>query len=184
MPGFAIDHQGQACSGDAPSGDAGDVPSATDEYARKHRFRFIAFEPLEDILIYAHRAGRPRPEIDKVTIHHSQEEIYTPAKHRWLPIEITFYENVHKDIDRVSQAIYDWWSNDVIDIVSSRIARGTIFKDCELAMTDGVNEPVWIYRMYGCWPSKVTPDDLDYSDTGLAEISFTLEMQKAEEAGR
>jgi hypothetical protein len=35
--------------------------------------------------------------------------------------------------------------------------------------------------MYGCWPEKITPEDLDYADTGFAEISFTLSMDKAEE---
>lgn len=183
MPGFAINHQGEACGDGAPGGDAGDVPSATDEYARKHRFELRVFDPLQDILIYAHRCGRPRPEIDRIAIHRSQEEIYSPGKHRWRPIEIQFYENVQANAqeDRVASRIYDWWSSQVLDLNLSTITTEEFKKDCELGLLDGEINVIWRYSMYGCWPSKIDPDDLDYSDTALAEISFTLEMDKAQE---
>jgi hypothetical protein len=48
-------------------------------------------------------------------------------------------------------------------------------------MLNGLGGIIWQYKMYGCWPEKITPEDLDYADTGFAEISFTLSMDKAEE---
>lgn len=180
MPGFFITGV-EDCADNGPMGDQGDVPRGTVETARKYRFEFSVFEPLEDILIYAHRAQRPRPEIDSITIHHSQEEIYTPGKNRWMPIDISFYEAVQNEDDQVASLIYDWWSTNVLDINNSVITSNEYKKDCELTMLDGENNVIWKYAMYGCWPPKITPDDVDYSDTTIAEISFTLKMDKAQE---
>ena len=48
-------------------------------------------------------------------------------------------------------------------------------------MTDGADSTIWQYQMYGCWPSKISPDDLDYAASEISEIAFTLEMDKAKE---
>lgn len=180
MPGFNIQHTAAGC----PGGDSDDsTPAATIETSRRHRFKFEAFDPLSDILIYAHKAGRPRVEIDKMVHHLGQDEIYYPGKQRWLPIDITFY-SAHSDSgnDIVAKAIYEWWSEKVLNIAESHITTEEPKKDCTLSLLDGGEfGTIWQYSMYGCWPEKVTPDDLDYADTGLAEISFTLSMDKAEE---
>jgi hypothetical protein len=46
---------------------------------------------------------------------------------------------------------------------------------------DGEDNAIYRYTMYGCWPSKVTPDELDYASSKISEITFTLEMDKAKE---
>jgi hypothetical protein len=48
-------------------------------------------------------------------------------------------------------------------------------------MLDGLGRKVWEYNLYDCWPIKVSPNDLDYSNTALSEISVTMRYNKAEE---
>lgn len=179
MPGFQIYKSGAgACTFGAPGGVL-DGPAGTQETARLHRYRFETFAPLQGILLFARRAGRPSIEIDVVTTHHSQDEIYTPGKNRWRPIEITFYEAVDGN-DRVAQAIYNWHSQVVINLGAS-LVNANHKRDAQLAMLNGNGFSVWTYAMLGCWVPRVDPSQLDYSDTNIAEITFTLQMDKAVE---
>ncbi len=173
MPGFQI--FGGACG--VQGGANG--PSATTETARLHRFEFTTLGPLGGILLYAHRSGRPGPDIDVVTVHHSQDEVYTPGKNRWKPIEITFYEAANGN-DQVASAIFQWWSQSILNIGAS-LVNGSPKQNASLSLLDGFGGSVWSYNMYGCWVPKVDPSTLDYSDTNIAEITFTLQYDKASE---
>jgi len=173
VPGFHIDT--------GPFGQFGVFqPAATIELARQHRWRFATLEPLQGILIYARKSGRPKPEIDRATLHHMQDCIYFPGKQKWLPIEITFYHVFGtSETGDVAKQIYKWWSTEVIDLKTSKINLKK--KTCTLELVDGSGVALYKYTMYGCWISKVTPDELDYTSTKLGEITFTLEMDKATE---
>jgi hypothetical protein len=145
--------------------------------ARQHRWRFQTLDPLKDILLYAHKSGRPRVEIDRAQLHHGQDVIYFPGKQKWLPIDITFY-HVVENVDAASK-IYEWWSTNVISITQSRVNINKV--NCVLQLLDANGSNIYEYTMHGCWPSKVTPDELDYASTKISEITFTLEMDKATE---
>lgn len=164
MPGFNISKNNQG-------------PQATVETARQHRWQFATIDPLKDILIYAHKSGRPRVELDRATLHYQQDCVYFPGKNKWMPIDITFYHVVGNT--DVANKIYLWWSTGVINIRRSviRLKKET----CTLELLDGNGQSVYKYTMYGCWPSKVSPDELDYASTKIGEITFTLEMDKATE---
>ncbi len=166
-------------------------PPSNLETARKHRYRFIAFgDDLNDILLFAEKATRPQPEIDAIVAHHGQDEISFPGKNRWSTVDITFYEvlqggggpfdELSSSYDLVAKRIYDWWAVSVISLASSKLGPKPK-RDCELALLDGRGEPVYTYQMYGCWPTKITPSELDYTATGLAEITVTLKMDKVRE---
>lgn len=190
MPGFNIPGGGGAVIG---------APSSLQETARRHRWRFeiqpyrgrgiasLSSSPWNaaDIVIYAHKATRPSPEIDSVTIHHSQDEIYTPGKNRWNPIEISFYEVITTEGNITARYIYHWWSRDVIQIVRSRIAGKDsdvpLKRECYLTQLNGVGTPVYRYTLYGCWPEKVTPEDLNYDESAICEITVRLRYDKAAE---
>ena len=165
MPGFNIG-----------GGGGSQDPSATIETARKHRWKLTVFDTLNSILIYAHKCQRPHIEIAKVTIHHGQNELKFPGKDVWGPIEITFYQATDPN---VAKTIYDWRENSVVSVQNSKI--NLTKKSCTLEMTDGNDKTIWKYQMYGCWPTKITPDELDYSSSAISEITFTLEMDKAKE---
>lgn len=159
-------------------------PSANIETARQYRWLFTSIKPMQDICIYAHKTGRPKVEIDRATLHQQQDCIYFPGKQKWLPIEISFYHAItpknqhHGGVD-VAYRIYKWWSTKVLDIKRSRVHLEK--QTCRLELLDGAGSWAYRYTMYGCWISKVTPDELDYTSTKISEITFTLEMDKATE---
>jgi hypothetical protein len=146
--------------------------------ARQHRWKFETLDPLKDILIYAHKSGRPKVEFERGQMHHIQDVICFPGKQKWLPIDISFYHAIGSA--DVAFKIYQWWSTGILNIKASTLV-GDPKATCTLELVDGNNTSTYKYTMYGCWPSKVTPDELDYTSSKLGEITFTLEMDKATE---
>jgi hypothetical protein len=143
--------------------------------ARQHRWKFTTLDPLKAILIYAHKSGRPKVEIDRATLHYQQDCVHFPGKQKWLPVDITFYHTVGSTDSAFE--IYKWWSTSVINITKSVINLKK--QICTLELLDGNDTTVYKYIMYGCWPSKITPDELDYTSSKISEITFTLEIDKA-----
>lgn len=202
MPGFKIPiNYDPACANDSINisfrNDLSSNPSHTIEIARAHRWIFRTLTPLDqssgdpNILIYAFKCGRPTVEIDEIKIFRGQQEIYRPGKHRWMPIELAFYD-VYEGGDSqqpesvynagVSSKLYKWWSEVTLNASTNNVNRASeIYKTGALIMQDGFGKSVWSYKLFDIWPIKVTPSDLDYSSTNLAEISVTMRYNKAEE---
>ena len=179
MPGFNVPLQQK--SGELAFAQPGQ-PRATIDLARQYRWKFATLPPLADILVYAHKSGRPKVEFDRAQLHHIQDVIWFPGKQKWLPIDISFY-HIMGNIDAASK-IYQWWSTTVLNISTATLNIQK--QNCTLelmgeAPKGGENKADYRYTMYGCWPSKVTPDELDYTSTKIGEITFTLEMDKAVE---
>jgi hypothetical protein len=166
MPGFNIGQNNQAAQ-----------PGAAVESARQHRWKFATLDPLKDILIYAHKSGRPKVEFDRAQLHHSQDVLWFPGKQKWLPIDVSFY-HIITNTDSAYK-IYQWWSTRVVNLASSTI--NIVKQACTLELLNGEGTSIYKYTMYGCWPSKITPDELDYASSKVGEITFTLEMDKAKE---
>ena len=177
-------------------------PSNIDEYARNHRFRIETMLPLRsqqlDILINAEKCTRPSVEFDEIKIHNGQDEIYRPGKHRWAPIEFTFYERVGASQDNgliaspqgqpnlASQAIYNWWAGQqdysMLNWRESRQFKPDDYQvDVNLSMVDGLGRNIWTYILRECWPLKVFSTDLNYADTELSRITVSLRYNRAEE---
>jgi len=160
------------------------------EYARRHRWVINILEPLgsvrDGILIYAHKCGRPVPEVDQIKIHHGQDEIYRPGKNRWSPIDISFYEKApgqDKLINETAQRLYRWFAQTTI--ITAQSIQGdlsTYLKSTTVKMVDGAGNGIWNYFLYNSWPMKITPTELDYADTSLGEITMTLSFDKAVES--
>lgn len=177
MPGFNI-------------GGTGGGPPNTIETSRKHRYLLRVLQPLtRDILIVANKIQPPQAEIDRVTIHHKQDEIYTPGKQRWSPAEITFYRR-HASFDsgtcdEAARQLYEWWATSMLILQESKIARndagGPYKRDVILEVLDGTGQVSWVYNMYGVWPSKMSPDSFDASDNSIANIVATLQVDKVKE---
>jgi hypothetical protein len=172
-------------------------PAYTIETARKHRYRLEVLEPFgsyagsgNGILLFLEKCTRPTPEIDEITIHNGQDEIYRPGKQRWGPVEFTFYETLRggdahgigEQVDEVAERMYAWWGQSTIALTESRQGSPTdYYKRAQLQMLDGIGSPVWTYYLHDCWPQKITPIELAYSDTEIATITVTLRFNKAEE---
>lgn len=187
MPGFNIPNVDPGCNDANLNNDVGYTgPVSAIEIARNHRWIFEVLEPFgslsDGILLYARKCTRPSPEIEEITIHHSQEQITRPGKHKWNPIEFSFYEKVTgtgSPYDEVALKIYEWWATSMLVLEQSRYNDLSYLKTGALQMVDGSGFAIWQYRLFNCWPSKVTPSELDYSNTDLAEITVTLRYDKA-----
>jgi hypothetical protein len=165
-----------------------------------------AISRVGQVLVFCHKAGRPVIEIDRIKMSRGQDEIFVPGKQHWSPCEISFYEAVRDDnqitgnmvsngcdtdirfgvanaINAVADIVHEWWAVNTINIRRSRLQRR--YKAIShLSMLDGGENTIWKYQLYGCWPSKVTPVDLDYGESAIAEISVTLSYDKADEKWR
>lgn len=191
MPGFHIPEAINSCLDDGAFRDrsAYTGPDPNMEYARRNRWLLEFMEPFgmvyDGILVYAHKCTRPTPEIDEVVIHHGQDEIYRPGKNRWNPIDFTFYEKAPGNpptIDETASLIYKWWAKTTLVLTESRHGElRDYLKNGNLQMLDGSGKMIWEYRLYECWPMKVSPSDLDYADSNIAEITVTLRFNKAKE---
>lgn len=167
-----------------------DGPSYQVETARKHRYVLDVLEPLgtrsDGILLFLEKCTRPAPEFDEITIHNGQDEIYRPGKHRWRPVEFTFYEKLQGDsgssVNQATEMLYQWWAESVAIVRESKLVPAAdIYKNAELQMLDGIGNSVWTYFIYDCWPQKISPADLSYSDSDISVITVTLRYNKAEE---
>ena len=189
MPGFNIPMEASSCGAGSSSG-----PSHTTETARKHRYELEVLEPLgqgsqgqggDSLLLFLKKCTRPSIEIDEIVIHSGQDELFRPGKQHWKPIEFTFYEKLKGSKngslnDECAEKIWKWWANAMIDVKTSlHKPPSQYLKDTQLTMLDGDGSSVWKYYIYDCWPSKISPSDLSYTDTDIAEISVTLRYSKA-----
>lgn len=179
MPGFRIPFpNGLGCPN---PGELPEAPSASIETSRVYRFAFSILAPLKPILLICHKSDRPSPEIDQITMHRGQDEMYWPGKNRWNPIEVSFYQgHLTPNTDTVCQLMYDWYGSTVVNLRESRLNER--FKEtCVLDLLDGRRNAVHTYKMHGCWPSKITPDSLNYSETAISEVTVRIVYDKCEE---
>lgn len=156
------------------------------ESTRKHRFLVRLFDPLSsDLLFFARKIVIPAVEIDRVVMHHKQEEIYLPGKHRYQQCEINFYRAHDTNGDRAARELYDWWANNFLSVKTSSLLAdpsGSVRKrNGEVQVLDGKGDAAYKYKLYGVWPQKMTPDTFDFSDDNISEISCVFLVDKVKE---
>jgi hypothetical protein len=187
MPGFfavPIGDRDFSCLGEGGFGEPStyEGPPYTEETARVHRYKLQVMQPIdpyaEGLLLYAYKCGRPAPEIDEITIHSGQSEIYRPGKNRWRPLEFTFYEVLDDECDIAARAMYNWHAQIMFNSPEYHHNPPRLYlKPVRLDMLDGTGQSYWIYEMLDCWPTKVTPSDLSYADTAIADVTVTMRFQ-------
>lgn len=178
-------------------------PSNLVDTARKYRWIFesltSAAAPVapfgenrgtDGILLYAHKCGRPTYETEDVVIHSGLTEIHRPGKVKWNPIEMSFYEKIYSSsvnngfntgYNEVADKIYTWWRAMIDTSYNLTYSPSLYTKDAVLKQLDGAGSTIYTYFLYNCWPIKVSPDDLDYSNSDISEITVTIRYDKAEE---
>lgn len=171
MPGFNITGE-----------DVGGEPHTT-EASRRHRYLVNIMGPLSRTLtFFAHKVTIPVIEFDRIVMHHKQDEIYLPGKQRWSPCEVSFYRIHDGSGDLAAIELYNWWAKTILNINTAGLvgnSRGAIDKrTCEIHMLTGNGQPIYKYIMYGVWPQKATPSSLDASDSAIADIQITLQIDK------
>jgi hypothetical protein len=193
MPGFNIPAESCLDENAFKESSAYTGPGHLSETARKHRYLLEVFEPMEgkgadsNLLMYLEKCTRPTPEIDEIVIHNGQDEIYRPGKNKWNPLEFTFYEKLSGSEpgsfrNAAAENLYNWWAKSMIILSDSKQGKPQdYYKNAYLQLLDGVGNPVWTYKIYDCWPQKITPAQMSYSESEISTIVVTLRFNKAEE---
>jgi len=187
MPGFFIGTDSKECDVKSQLKRYVRGPQNITETGRKHRYKIELFTGMqEEITFFAYKCTRPTVEIDKIIIHHGQTQIHRPGKHKWLPVEFTFYETIMNDEISISKFLYDAWAKNMITEQNThkhfRKDGQGYFKEIKLSMYDGLNNQIWTYHLYNSWLEKVHPNDISYSDTEISETSVTISYDKAVES--
>lgn len=55
-------------------------------------------------------------------------------------------------------------------------------RNATIMMLGGTGDIGWRYQLYGCWPKEISPENLDYSSTDIAETTVVLRFDKAVES--
>ncbi len=142
-------------------------------------------EMRQDILFFAHKFIMPKVEIDRIVMHHKQNEIYLPGKDRVGTAEVSFYRAHVSGGDAVAQQIYAWWATRTVDYKKSTLVAGKTGgppkSTVRIEALDGAGRAVHTYVMYGVWPSATAPDPFDFSDNNVSDITLTLQVDKIDE---
>jgi hypothetical protein len=162
------------------------------ESARSYRWLFNTFLPFTggqlgatgvktaapgNLLVYLKKADRPSMEFDEISIHNGPRTTYRPGKFKCNPIGIEFYEifGPANYVDGPAVRMYEWMKR---AIFKSRASMYSSYKDftfdARLSMLDGAGRPVHIYELYNCFPTKVTPSELNSESDGIASITATI----------
>lgn len=188
MPGFKMpdvpeckDIQGGA----GPGSSAGaTIPM---EVARTHRYKVEIYnvnagtQDSSSVTFYASKVTRPILEIDRITIHHGQDEIYRPGKQRWQPVDITFYDVIEGSSVLPSKFLCEW-RKDVVNFQKSRVVGPSVLlREVQISMLDENGSEVWLYKLIGAWPMNVSPSTLAFSDSSLAETTVKISYNKLAE---
>lgn len=201
IPGFNIPVSELVCNPLRPNDAKYRGSSHIVETARQHRYILELLEPLgqpatnqadptptdaDSTLVFAYSATRPKVTFDKITIHNAQDEIFRPGKHHWSDVDLTFYEvlskNGEKPYGKITDLIYRWWAETMLNINTSYFAPPEQYlKNCKLSMVDGIGNAVWSYNLYDCWPCEVSPSDVSYVNSDIANITMKLRYDKAVE---
>ena len=152
------------------------------------------FMGAAQFLLYAYKCSRPSIDYQVIEIHNGAEQITRPGKIIYNNVEFTFYEIMETSITdaqtgsgnsappvtkSVSNFLYKWHSEIMYDRIGAMLRRPDQFlATVDLDMLDGVGKSVYKYRMYDCWPSKVSPSDLSYVDSEICDITVTLQLNR------
>ena len=198
MPGFNYTPSDSNCgnnggfSNDSTIGinEARKLPSPTVEPLRKYRFLFQILtidqgdsQPLrqpEILSLYLESCDRPSLEIDTIVIHNGQTEIKRPGKSRWKPIKMNVNEVIDDSGIVTMEFIKRWYEEVMINNKYGVLNRAAdIHKTCQITMEDGVGYPVWIYKLYNCWISNISPSSLSYSANEISTTEIELSYDRA-----
>lgn len=173
MPGFNIGGQGD------------NVPSATVETRRKHRWAWEVMAQgvftQQRALLVLQKAARPSFSYEEAVMHHNQEQAYFAGKQTWEPIEISWYDAEQGgDFPDVSKAIYEWLNKVTNTFNTANVDPPSSYKkESKLTMLDGQGATTETWTLHNSWPQKVNWGDLDYTNSEIQLIEVTLRFDRA-----
>jgi len=171
MPGFNINGDGSG-------------PASLTEVVRTHRWRleFDQIHKLSNVQLYALSCQRPSMQIDTNNMHYKQNQIRMPAKYRWNPINVKFYETADFELGVTTSSIFDYWANNnpVVNFNTNTI-NNKFRTNTSIYLETGDGSDIHLYVLNNAWPSKVDPSELSYANSDISTIQVTLTYDSASE---
>ena len=158
----------------------------SDEVTLKRKFRWLfSITVCSGALVPPHFvkvASRPDISIEETEINFLNEKTWIPGKASWEAITVTYLDVAAKGgSDNIG--LWDWLAS-VYDFTSTCRFMSSKRKDYagegSLVMLDGCGNPMELWTMGDMWPTSIKFGELDYSDSGFAEIELTLRYSKVE----
>jgi hypothetical protein len=135
---------------------------------------------------------RPSFELDKIVVHQQQQEIYLPGKVRWSPITIKYYEPMYNaglaNVNQTSSGCpltgtLSTWFDKIVNGYNYILQRnkksidivgGGYKKHVRVDLLDGEGDSYYYYKLFGAWPIKIEPSELNYTSSELSSVVVTL----------
>ena len=115
---------------------------------------------------------RPSVVFDEIEVHRGESKAYFAGKPTFDPVTIDFDDSLD---NATADAIYAQVATQ-FDTSSLAVAKdGSVYKfTTVLELTDGTGTVLETITLYGSWVSKMTPDQLSYSESAGAKISMDI----------
>jgi len=117
-------------------------------------------------------------DIDTVTIHHRQNEVYLPGKHKWLPIRLTLYtkqKDTLKKLGELRKKTVDPETMKNKSFQSSAVSLLSIYA------LDGKGSKIWVWELNGAWVQKIEHPAFNYENSDLATVDVSVVYDWARE---
>jgi hypothetical protein len=187
MPGFSVTGNETGANNGA-----GNVPQATAEFRRKHRWRIQTGLALTkgDDWTYLQKAQRPHFKYDEPVVHHNEEEAWFAGKRHWEPINFTFYDKVGSAAQGaggssdISADIQAWLGGTsqfpVGDWNNANTSLPSVYKQpitMQMLAGDGTADETW--TLLNAWAKEANFNELDYTNTEIQTLTVIVRYDRA-----
>ena len=127
------------------------------------------------------KSARPQLMFKEMSVRHTIEDVYYPAKPDWKPLQVTLYDLKHEE-NVVFQWIREFYRPSLGELDLPNQVKGQnagFIVECRLTMFDGCGEPIetWIYE--DCWPQSINFQNLDMGDSQVCTADLTIRYARA-----
>ena len=173
MPGFNIPRPGQSSNS---------YESNTQEAGRKHRYNVSIAGVGPMVTFNVKTITQPSIEFDEILVHNGQDQIPLPGKHKYKPIEISFYEALSGTGGGFKGTITEQLAKlcpNISAISYLRIPSEYMF-NMEIFRLDGIGNSYLTYKLFGCHLALLDPGDLSYADNEISTVTATIKYGRYE----
>lgn len=128
-------------------------------------------------------AKRPGWEVEEQELNFLNARTWIAGKHSYTEIDVVYIDAGVEEI----AALIEWVGQLGNINNSTTFEMGTAFTDyaadMDIWMLDGCGNPMEIWTVHNAWAKTVDFGELDYGDTGEANISLTLRYDHVDYVG-
>lgn len=174
MPGFNIPRPGRSSNNN--------YQSNTQEAGRKHRYS-VSITGLDAMVTFNVKTiTQPSVEFDEILVHNGQDQIPLPGKHKYKPIEITFYEALSGGDGGFKSSVTEQLAKlcPNIEAISYLKMPSEYMFNMQIYRLDGMGNTYLTYTLYGCHLASLDPGDLSYTDNEISTVTAIIKYSRYE----